>query len=242
MRSDCPWQAFSLSHETAQPHPHLYSAAALLVLLCVGAAAAAPARPVAVGPPGGRRLLGQNTRIALGLLRQHYFANLWLARNGYAAPAAASATATATATANGGIPSVDPTLTRYVGSDASAAARAIAGGMDPDTAAWSLLDSARAGSAASVGDVFALTASQNQGSFANLYARAGAMAMAEGGDLRSGFVSATAAAFAAAQARGGVGQFALGTADALAQARGAWGDRFGSGFADLVSRCFCVGF
>lgn len=215
--------------------------AATLVLLCSAAALAAPLRAVTVSAPPpsattGRRMLAQDF-FGRGRLNS-FFANRWLARRGFnsgTTTATAAATATATAGTQFFVPSGNPTLSSLIRTDAFAAARAITGpGMDMDQAAWSLMSAAQAGATAAVGNVFAHTAGLDQGCFTEVFAKSAATAISEGAGMQAGFVSATAAAFAAASAQGSMSRFAMGVADAMAQARSTWGGEFGSEFANMV--------
>jgi hypothetical protein len=236
------------STDPTPPRVHL---AALLALLCgCGAALAAepphatPAKAAAARPSSvGRQLKG--FILGHGLLASHVlngFAHRWFVRRGITPFGGAAAFATATASAPGA-PSVDPWFSGVLGTDAFAAARAIAGGrVDMDSAAWSLASAAAGGSASAVGDVFAATAGLDGPSFTNVYARAAAMAMAEGGSMRTGFQAATAAAFASAGARGGgMAPFALAAAEALVQARRGYGPDFYSEFTGMVGDGGMVG-
>jgi hypothetical protein len=213
-------------------------------VLCSSGTLAAPLRTAGVSTPlpsaaNGRRLLGQDWGGRGRLF--NFFANRWLARRGVTpattvAPSTATATATAAAGTQHAAPSGDPTVSRLIRTDPLAAARAITGpGMDMDQAAWSLMSAAESGAAADVGKVLAHTAGLDQGCFTEVYAKSAATAMHEGADMEAGFVSATAAAFGAASAQGSTQRFALGAADAVAQARDAWGGKFGSEFSSMVS-------
>ncbi|KAI8476156.1 MAG: hypothetical protein J3K34DRAFT_402255 [Monoraphidium minutum] len=202
----------------------------LVALLCSGGALGAPLRSAGVTKPlGGARQLKSQDGLLGGLLF-HRFANNWLARRGLTTFGNTGGAATTTATAT-----VDPTLMGLLGGgNAFAAARAIVGGgMDMDTAAWSLLNAAQGGNAAAVASAFATTAGMDQGSFTNLFTRAAAMAMAQGGGMQAGFVTATAQAFAVARTNGVLTPFAMAAADAMAQAGGMWGAQFGGEFAGM---------
>jgi len=132
------------------------------------------------------------------------------------------------------MPSTDASISGLIRSDSRAAANAIVNTGDLDGAAWSLLDAARGGSASNVANVFAIAAGMNQGRFTDIFVRCAAMAMTQGGDVRSGFEEAAAGSFAAASSYGTIAPLAMSMTDCILKGKG-YGWQYGNEYAKMVS-------